>query len=231
MIDSLLKDLEPVVLFLFMIWSATFIYSFSHIVIANIRSIPIREISIGLGPIYKRINKFKLKLCLLPLGSFVKFHDHKTSKNLVSHSGKLLEDRSRTERILLHLTGPVFLFLCGFLLLNAFKFDLIIQTYQEILQFWLSPIQAPIELWETTSKALISTPHKELFGTTFVVLAAINIIPIIPLTGGMVLILLTEIFIAREISEKSINRLGLFGLLIYVLTLVLWGLGFILWFF
>ena len=229
MIDSLLKDSEPVVFFLFLIWSATFIYSFSQIIIAKIRSIPIREISIGLGPIYKRINRFKLKLCLLPLGSFVKFHDHTTSKNLVLNSGKLLEDRSRTERILLHLTGPICLFLCGFLLLNEFKFDLIIQTYQEILQFWLAPIQAPKDFWEMTSKALITTSHKELFGTAFVVLAAINIIPIIPLSGGMVLILLTEIFISREISEKSINRLGLIGLLIYVLTLVLWVLGFILW--
>lgn len=240
-------------LFMFGILSILIIsHEFGHFIFAKIFGVGVQVFSLGFGKIlYKRkIGETEYALSAIPLGGYVKMEGEMRDNRSNSNSSKRYFTKPVWQRTLIILAGPLFNFILAFCILAgialAYKTpslaiseatsvttDMIIKTVNAVWGLLtggvsIKNIGGPIGIAQASGQVMTNGGFLGvLMLTAFlsVNLGIMNLLPILPLDGGYLPLLLLEAIRRRPISETIEMRVKIAGV-IFVLSLMALGVFF-----
>jgi membrane-associated protease RseP (regulator of RpoE activity) len=214
------------------------------------RGIKVSEFSIGFGPAFytKEKNNIIYKLCILPLGGYVKMPENPLVKG---SEGKVFSKSKNKDKLLSILAGPLSNIVIGYFLLLIFMIlslksnyivvdgiadffissvevffktiFLILQSFKDLLfgNYGVSDLSGPIGITK-----IISEEAKNSLASYIFIMSAIsinigvfNLLPIPALDGARALFVSLEALLKNKISMKVQEKIHFAGL-VFLLSLI-----------
>jgi membrane-associated protease RseP (regulator of RpoE activity) len=166
---ALLKLIETIQVFFYL-------PAVAWVFLAFLFGVGVEEVRLGVGPrkLSLRIGQTRLGIGLLPLGCLVKF---------VYSGPRSFHLLPGWKRALLYLAGPGLCLIPAYLLLGTSAWQIFWSTFPDFFRLGISP-SAAADVWRT----LLSRDSVACAGAAAAATAAINLLPLPPLPGGLALV-------------------------------------------
>ncbi len=229
---------------IFLLGLLVIIHESGHYIVAKLCKIRVNEFAIGFGPKIwsKKGKETEYELRLIPLGGFVNLEGEEEESSKEDSFNKA----SVAKRIMVVAAGAIFNILFGILvyiflifirylivvdanLIEAFKYS-IMASMELIQNMWMSIIElfsgnvklndmvGPIGISSMVSQTNGMSQFVYLLSIISVSLGVTNLLPIIPLDGGKIVLLLIEWIRKKPLNknlELKIQSVGFLALIIF----------------
>jgi len=211
-------------LFFIMQASSTFFIFFPAIASLAAR-VPISEVSVGIGPevLTYKTNDALFKVALIPWGSNLKWHEDSP----VVGRRNAYEKQTPLLQIVLMLSGPLGLFLLGWILTGTNPFTGAAATIASVFRAVVSPVDGPVALWSYVFNFIKYSDYTAAQGFTFIAIAGLNMLPVPMLTGGQVLMRAVAALRGHHLNERIQHITSMIGLFIILAILLIFLIGFL----
>lgn len=227
-------------------------HEFGHFIFAKIFGVGVRVFSLGFGKILckRKIGETEYALSAIPLGGYVQMEGEMRDNRSDANSSKRYFSKPVWQRMLIILAGPLFNFILAFCILAGIALaynapgraipvatsvttDMIIKTVNAVWGLLtggisIKNISGPIGIAQASGQVVANNGFLGvLMLTAFlsVNLGIMNLLPIPPLDGGHLPLLLLEAIRRKPISETIEMRAKIAGI-IFVLSLMTLGVFF-----
>lgn len=152
---------------------------------AHLIGVKVRLISLGLGPTLVNLGVFRL--CVLPLGGYVKFKDSREEPVPRDEMNTAFDGRGAFEQIVIVLSGCAMLVLLSILLLGREGLTAFLLGPAQVIHGAIAPFSEAQALIAQSLVLSREAAPTMFFGYAAAKLAAMNMLPVPPCNGGAVL--------------------------------------------
>ena len=183
-------------------------------VTAKLCGVNIVEFKFGIGP--KICDVSKVSVRLIPIAGYVKMIDSRESALKKGEERYAYDHKPKLIRVLIALSGCVFLFTAAFIFLGKEAIHIFIGSFSNLLTGAFSPFGSAQEYIESTRTFILSSTPIVVFSATAIYVSAYNLFPLPALNGGHALLEIVDL------SDEIKRRLSVLGFFANLLMLLSW---------